>query len=151
MTRFYFLRERRRLYFQLWTVICVLAFIAHISYLSFSERFDYSYNIIFNLIIGLLHNLLWICYSLPSSLTVIRRFPSPFVPRSYRPQFAYKAGICVLLTTFAMSLELLDFPPWFRVLDAHALWHLSTVPIALLWFDFLIQDSLDEGWKYTKI
>lgn len=53
----------------------------------------------------------------------------------------------VLLTTGAMTFELLDFSPWFRVIDAHALWHLATVPIAALWYEFLIEDSLDDGWR----
>jgi hypothetical protein len=39
-----------------------------------------------------------------------------------------------------------DFPPWGRVVDAHALWHLATVPIAVMWYDFLVLDALDDGW-----
>ena len=46
----------------------------------------------------------------------------------------------------AMSLELLDFPPIGRILDAHALWHAATVPIGEMWYNFLIEDALDEGW-----
>lgn len=51
----------------------------------------------------------------------------------------------------AMSLELLDFPPLGRILDAHALWHAATVPIGVLWYDFLIEDALDDGWRPIKL
>ena len=47
-------------------------------------------------------------------------------------------------------LELFDFPPWWRVVDAHSLWHLATAPLAVLWYDFLINDAIDAGWKELK-
>jgi hypothetical protein len=36
------------------------------------------------------------------------------------------------------------------VIDAHAMWHLSTVPITKLWYDFLVEDALDDGWRVQK-
>lgn len=55
------------------------------------------------------------------------------------------------MTTAATALELFDFPPWGRVIDAHSLWHLATVPIALFWYDFLLDDALDEGWRVLRL
>ncbi|EIW85615.1 Per1-like protein [Coniophora puteana RWD-64-598 SS2] len=129
-----------------WSLLCVGAYLAHITYLSVLPRFDYTYNMAFNLILGLLHNLLWALYSLPSSLTpsFLRRFP--FAGKGYRPPYAGQAALFVLLTTVATSLELWDFPAWGRVIDAHALWHLSTAPIVKFWYEFLVRDALDEGW-----
>ncbi|XP_032785363.2 post-GPI attachment to proteins factor 3 isoform X2 [Daphnia magna] len=52
-------------------------------------------------------------------------------------------GACaafVALVAFTTLFEVLDFPPLFWVLDAHALWHLSTAPLAILWYKFLIDD-----------
>ena len=103
----------------------------------------------FNLAIGMAHNLLWLVYSLPSSIGVLQRFPAR--PKTYRPRYANKAGLFVLLTTAATALELFDFPPWGRIIDAHALWHLATAPIAALWYTFLIEDALDEGWRGQKL
>lgn len=40
----------------------------------------------------------------------------------------------VLLLQAGALLELLDFPPLFWVLDAHALWHISTVPLNILFY-----------------
>jgi hypothetical protein len=102
----------------------------------------------FNLTVGFTHNLLWLLYPLPASLPLIQRFP--FKSKTYRPSYASKTAAFVVLTTAATALELFDFPPWGRIIDAHALWHLSTAPIAKFWYDFLIQDSLDDGWREPK-
>lgn len=128
--------------------MCILAFLGHVSYLTLLPRFDYTYNMAFNLVVGMVHNLLWLQYSLPSSLSLIRRFPSR--AKSYRPAYASKAAVFIMLTTAATALELFDFPAWWRIIDAHALWHLSTVPIIVFWYQFLIEDSLDEGWRGPK-
>ena len=40
-------------------------------------------------------------------------------------------GSCMVL------LELMDFPPLLWAVDAHALWHLSTIPIPLLWYRYV--------------
>ena len=133
---------------KLLAAVCILLYIAHVSYLSLLPRFDYTYNIVFNLTLGLLHNALWAVYALPAAISLIHRFPSR--PKSYRPRFVSKAGIFVFLTTAATALELFDFPPWGMAIDAHALWHLSTAPIALFWYDFLLEDSLDGSWREPK-
>ncbi|KAJ3824856.1 Per1-like protein [Lentinula raphanica] len=140
---------RSRLRLKLWSATCTLTFLGHISYLNHLERFDYSYNVIFNLGIGLAHNIFWLCYSLPSSLSSLRRFPGR--SRRYRPHFVYKPALLVSLITAAMALELLDFPPWFLVFDAHSLWHLSTAPIAYMWYEFLVEDANDDSWKEQRL
>ena len=131
-----------------WALACLVVYTGHVTYLSILPRFDYSYNMAFNLALGLAHNVLWSLYTLPSSHSLLPRFP--FRPKDYRPVFVNKAFIFVLLTTAATALELFDFPPWMDVIDAHALWHLSTVPITKFWYDFLVEDALDEGWKPQK-
>lgn len=131
--------------FKLWSVICAVVYLCHVTYLSLLPRFDYSYNIMFNLVLGLAHNLLWLTYSFPTSIPLLQRFRSR--AKSYRPPYAHKAAVLVGLMMAALALELFDFPPWRRVLDAHSLWHLATAPITLLWYDFLIEDSLDDGWR----
>lgn len=50
-----------------WLLLCLTLYISHISYLSLSPRFDYSYNILANLIIGLIHNALWVIFAIPNS------------------------------------------------------------------------------------
>jgi hypothetical protein len=140
--------ERARILRLLWSAFCILLFLGHITYLSILPRFDYTYNIIFNLALGLTYNALWLVYSLPSSLSLMQRFPSR--PKSYRPAFATQPAILVVLAMMAMSFELCDFPPWRRIIDAHALWHLSTAPLVAFLYEFTIQDALDEGWLGHK-
>ncbi|EMD34324.1 hypothetical protein CERSUDRAFT_86447 [Gelatoporia subvermispora B] len=132
-----------------WAISCSLVYLAHVSYLSLLPRFDYTYNMVFNVTVGMLHNMLWLLYSLPSSVSLVRRFPGR--PKQYRPPYCTKAAIFVVLTTLATALEVLDFPPWARIIDAHSLWHLSTVPIVWFWYMFLIQDASDEGWRSSKM
>ncbi|KAI0373193.1 Per1-like protein [Pilatotrama ljubarskyi] len=132
-----------------WTVVCSCAFLSHIAYLTLLPRFDYTYNMIFNLVIGMAHNLLWLCYSLPSRLSFIRRYARR--PNTYRPAHASRPALFALLTTAATALELFDFPPWGRVIDAHSLWHLATAPIAVFWYDFLVADACDEGWRRPRL
>ncbi|CAE6478843.1 unnamed protein product [Rhizoctonia solani] len=131
--------------YRLWAISCGLMYLGHISYLTLLPRFDYAYNMAANLIVGLIHNALWLLYPWGS----IRLFPGR--DKHYRPSFSFQPALFVLLTTLATSLELFDFPPWHRIIDAHALWHLATVPIVPLWYDFLVKDALDLGWRSLKM
>lgn len=132
-----------------WTLVCSLVYLGHLSYLNLLPRFDYTYNIIFNLVVGMTHNVLWLIYALPARLSFIHRFP--FQPKSYRPMFVSQIVTLVLLTTCATGLELFDFPPVVRIIDAHSLWHLATAPIAFYWYRFLVADSVDASWRMHKL
>jgi post-GPI attachment to proteins factor 3 len=147
-TRAFPSRPGRRLFFYVWRALTALVYLAHVTYLCFAARFDYTYNIIFNLVLGLVHNAFWLMFAFPGSAP-FARFAD--MPRSYRPAHAGTAALTVALTTAATMLELLDFPPWRRVVDAHALWHLATVPLAVMWYDFLLTDAQDAGWKGQKL
>ncbi|KAG8702877.1 hypothetical protein FRC08_003192 [Ceratobasidium sp. 394] len=135
----------RGLLYNCWAVLCIILYIGHISYLTFLPRFDYAYNMTANLVLGLIHNALWLLYPWGS----IRLFLGH--DKQYRPAFALQPAWFVLLTTLATSLELFDFPPWYRAIDAHALWHLATVPIVPLWYDFLVKDASDPAWRAIKM
>ena len=135
--------------FKSWSLVCIVVYVCHVSYLTLLPRFDYTYNIVFNLVLGLLHNFLWLAFSLPASFSIFRRFQS--MPKSYRPWHATMAAKAVALTTLATCLELFDFSPWWRFIDAHSLWHLATAPLAVMWYDFLILDAQDPAWKADRI
>ncbi|NXN91696.1 PGAP3 factor, partial [Rhinopomastus cyanomelas] len=102
----------------------LLLLAGHISYLSL-VRFDYGYNMAANAALGLLNVCWWLRWCLRSRLP-----------------HAWKCGAVVLLLQALALLELLDFPPLLWVLDAHALWHFGTIPLNVLFYSFLMDDSL---------
>lgn len=119
---------RNRLYVRFLTLICLSMFTAHISYLSF-WRFDYFYNMLANTLVGLFQNICWLVWVAKN--------------RKVRPH-AWKIGLVVISLSSAMSLELLDFPPYKFIIDAHALWHAATIPIVYLVYNFFKDDILYE-------
>lgn len=105
---------------RLWTLVCTLLYVAHISYLMF-WRWDYTYNMAANVAAGVVQNVLWSTFS-------IQRY------RRLKKPWAAWPGMIVAWIILAMSLELLDFPPFKGVLDAHSLWHLGTVGPTVWWY-----------------
>ena len=103
-----------------WTLLCCAAYASHIFYLSFIH-FDYTYNMAANVVIGIVQNVLWTWFS-------ITRF------RKVGRLWAAWPGLIVAWIILAMSLELFDFPPWWGMVDAHALWHLGTVGPTVWWY-----------------
>eukprot|EP00392_Amoebophrya_sp_AT5.2_P011236 g11311.t1 len=73
----------------------------------------------------------------------------PFRPLLYRSP----ALLVVLLGPFplAAAFEVLDFPPseFGYLLDAHATWHLSTIPLQCYWWKVfaLLEDCFRENWN----
>lgn len=134
-----------------WNTVCIVVFVAHCWYLSRGPRFDYTYNMRFNVGVALAQIALWAVWSVRHSRPSSRSRSSPAGPAPH----AHLPLIPLLLLPALSALELLDFAPigpgsW-RLLDAHALWHLSTIPVVKLWYTFLqkdlewVADALDES------
>ncbi|EIM19452.1 Per1-like protein [Wallemia mellicola CBS 633.66] len=106
-------------------------YILHIISLLSKSRIDYSWNMAIIVAAGMIHNIIWIYFSIKLYLeSQHHSHPAPFTPI-----------LLVLLTTLALSLELTEFEPLFRSIDAHSLWHASTFPLAIHWYSWLIQDA----------
>ncbi|KAL8587023.1 hypothetical protein ACOMHN_023413 [Nucella lapillus] len=115
-------------------VSILLAFYArHIHYLAF-VRFDYGYNMTVNVVIGLADVCGWLGWC------VVRR----------KDRYVWMCAAAMVAFNLSVMLELLDFPPLWWTLDAHALWHASTVPINLLWWRFIIADGIHLQEKKTS-
>lgn len=126
-----------------WASLCIVAFAMHVTYLTRLPRFDYGYNMKANITVGTIYNLLWISYSLPGP--PFTRFLG--TSNSYRPDFVLVPLFLGLTTMGAVGLEVFDFPPWWRIIDAHSLWHLATVPVVVFWYRFLLADARDLSWE----
>ena len=113
-------------------------FLAHCTYLSIG-RFDYGYNMKANLVVGVVQILLWTTWS--CRIILSSRSPSLDSLRPSSPRILPLVPLALLLLSTAF--EILDFAPIpsnLRLLDAHALWHLSTIFVVGLWYRFLAAD-----------
>jgi hypothetical protein len=112
--------EKTQSIVRLWTLLCMLLYIAHVTYLKWYS-WDYTYNIAANVVVGVIQNIMW----------------SWFSWNKYKESgrsWTMWPGLVVAWVILAMSLELLDFPPWLGCLDAHSLWHLGTVAPTVIWY-----------------
>lgn len=123
------------------------------SYLTLG-RFDYSYNMLANASFGELRFVIFIMSSFSAFPTVFDLYWT--LDHSYysfclgmvnlvwwlvwclrrhsHQPYLWKCVLVVVLLQSLALLELLDFPPVLWVLDAHALWHFSTIPLNILFY-----------------
>ncbi|CAO1303095.1 unnamed protein product [Diamesa hyperborea] len=102
----------------------LLFFLNHFLYLSFGT-FDYSYNMMVNIVTGLLGGIGWLIWC----ITKFRKRP-----------YVWKMIVFVILGGGSLVLEVYDFPPVFKSFDAHSLWHLSSAPITIIFYKFIKDD-----------
>ena len=123
----------KRTLLRVWTLVCILLFVAHVSYLTL-WRWDYTYNMAANVAVGVIQYLLWSWFS-------IVRY------RRSKQSWAAWPGLIVAWIVVAMSLELLDFPPLGGLVDAHSLWHLGTVGPTIWWYKYVhVQSACKVSW-----
>lgn len=53
----------------------------------------------------------------------------------------WKLWFVVVGGGLAMLLEIYDFPPYQGFVDAHALWHATTIPLSYFWWSFIRDDA----------
>lgn len=102
-----------------------LFIIAHQYYMLFVD-FNYGWNMKVACAVGAVMVISW-CYW---AFTHRRR------GKHVRWIYVATLGIAPLLYAF----ELNDFPPYFLLLDAHACWHFTTIPLQFVWYHFVEAD-----------
>ncbi|KAK6166706.1 hypothetical protein SNE40_023340 [Patella caerulea] len=108
----------------IFTTIIITIYLYHIYYLHYIDM-DYGYNVTVNITLGILNTILWSIWSLY---------------RIKKQPYLWKCLLAILAVPMLLLLELFDFPPIYWCLDAHALWHAGTVPFALMWISFIVDD-----------
>ncbi|GFZ15276.1 Per1-like family protein [Actinidia rufa] len=53
----------------------------------------------------------------------------------------WKLWAVVIGDGLAMLLEIYDFSPYWKLIDAHSLWHAIAIPITFLWWSFIRDDA----------
>lgn len=111
----------------------LLAFIAtHILYL-INFKMDYGWNMQVCVVIGVAQLLIWAIWA------GITHHPS-----------RWKLWFVVITGGLAMLLEIYDFPPYQEVVDAHALWHATTIPLTYVWWSFIRDDAQYRTFQIMK-
>jgi len=110
----------------LFAVALMVGYARHMYYMHY-VKFDYGYHVGICVIAGLIQSVAWILW---------------LFFRSEGKEHPGKKflGMFVVAVNAAVLLEVLDFPPFFDTLDAHALWHLATIPLTFLFYQFVAQD-----------
>lgn len=132
-----------------------LIFALSLHYLRLYVSWDYDYNMTFNVVIGLIAAGLWIAHSclvylkcqrgtLAKQATHLAPFEEKISSKLqvigiYNTQWIPLIPVVLnLYLILAVSLELLDFVPWFLLIDAHSLWHMCTILPPIIWHDWNI-------------
>jgi hypothetical protein len=98
------------------------ALLQHMHYMAF-VKFDYGYNMSLCIAFGIATAAAWLLWATRG------RHPGRWTLYRF-----------MALVHLAMLLEVLDFPPFLQLFDAHALWHAATVPLTYLWYRFVAAD-----------
>jgi post-GPI attachment to proteins factor 3 len=89
--------------------------------------FDYGLHVGLCVAAGAIQTAVWLAWALTSKSG--RAHPG----RGYLLAFMGALNV-------SMLLEVLDFPPLWKIFDAHALWHAATAPLTMLWYRFVAAD-----------
>lgn len=103
-------------------LVTVATYLWHCHYMLL-VKFDYGYNVVLCIIIGVVGAVMWLVYCFAV------RHPGRGVVVAF-----------MCLVHGAMLFEVLDFPPLLGLVDAHCVWHLLTVPLVYLWYQFVFLD-----------
>ena len=110
----------------LFAVVLIVGYARHIYFMHF-VKFDYGYHVGMCVAAGVIQSVAWILWLLCKHEG--REHPG----KKY-------LGLFVVAVNAAVLLEVLDFPPLLDTLDAHALWHLATIPLTFLFYEFVARD-----------
>lgn len=132
--------------------VCVAAYIFHVTRLL--NHWDYQYNMVFGLVVGIASSLLWMWHTFQTNTIFRDNYP---VLNNLIELLPYETKVltlahnkirsrlipwiplvCNLVVLGGVLLEIFDWYPVGRLIDAHACWHLVTIFPNLIWYDWII-------------
>lgn len=154
LVRYYNLHASKDLYIVQGTFL--VAYCLHVLKMTYS--WDYSYNMMFHLIIGISGMILWVLHSLKvakiysQSYQVLNNSISilpyetkiltklNFLGVSKSRNIPYLPIFLNLWLILVMGFEIGEFTPWMKLIDSHSLWHLGSWVPQLIWYDWNVWD-----------
>lgn len=110
------------------TMVFFVVWALHSLYLAL-VNFDYDWNMTLAICIAIVGGICWFIYYWRN--------------RTTKPHAWIVAAATLALLPLLVAFELNDFPPGTSGLaDAHSYWHLSTVPISVMWVVFMYRESV---------
>ncbi|CAK9441674.1 uncharacterized protein LODBEIA_P55420 [Lodderomyces beijingensis] len=164
-------RPHRHTRLKMWHLAIAGLYVYHVVRLRLD--WDYDYNMKMNITVGMSAMLLWCMHSLgvaraysanratyqssiqliPYESKLVRKLKFVF-PGAKSSLIPYVPIINTGILLCGVLLEVNDFRPWFRLVDAHSLWHLLTIFPNLIWFDWNVWDiemsKITEHPNYKK-
>lgn len=121
------------------SLACVTVYLLHVGYLSL-VKFDYGYNMMFGVIVGLLQNGFWTYHAFRTYFIVAETKTRHRHSHKYQVSWTLWPFFIVLAISLGMCFELFDFSPFFFSVDAHALWHAATIVPTYWWYAWMRRD-----------
>jgi len=113
--------------------VAILFLLQHYYYMLY-VKFDYGWNTLASIISGGIGTVFWLYWLW-----------------KHRRPHGWKVIFCQVSLWVASSLEIFDFPPLWDLLDAHAIWHGSTIHTAFIWYWFVMEDIEYEEANRNKL
>lgn len=107
-------------------VFFIFAFFLYHAYYLLFVKMDFGYNMMVNVIVGLLNVICWLLWAGYSFMM--------------GKVYVWRCMLAVVLTMALVALELADFAPVAWTIDAHSLWHFSTIFLPVIWYRFVVDD-----------
>lgn len=130
------------------SALCVFLYGCHV--VKLLNDWSYSYNMLANVVLGVVQNILWVTLSVNQFNQVADRRKS-LMQNILDTSINWTLVPCLLVScvVFGMSFELYDFAPLGELLDAHALWHFVTIWPQIFWYPYMVKDV--EFLKVSKV
>ncbi|KAG7194858.1 uncharacterized protein KQ657_003962 [Scheffersomyces spartinae] len=132
--------------------VCVLAYVFHVA--SLLKQWDYQYNMKFGLTVGITSSLLWTWHTIQTNRIFTKHYP---VLNNLIELLPYETKVltlahnkirsrlipwiplvCNLIVLGGVLLEVFDWHPLGRLVDAHSCWHLITIFPNFIWYDWIV-------------
>lgn len=132
-------RPEKSLTLRIFSLSCLTVYLLHVGYLSLI-KFDYGYNMMFGVTVGILQNILWSYHAFRTYFIVSATKTHHRHNHKNQDNWALWPFFIVTAISLGMCFELFDFSPFLFIVDAHSLWHAATIFPTYWWYWWMRKD-----------